>query len=124
MALLCAKMTCARIIKMFKRKMLLLWDHLTVCIRDLLTDILSHKYSHLLMPTSLSQGIGLRERAPGMWSLEHVLLGFSQMNCSHNGVHLGQMLFNVLNRLRVVHKVRIPTSVSHWLIVSCYRLVI
>jgi hypothetical protein len=47
MALLCAKMTCARIIKMFKRKMLLLWDHLTVCIRDLLTDILSHKYSRL-----------------------------------------------------------------------------
>jgi hypothetical protein len=69
-------------------------------------------------------GHWVEERMPGMWSLEHALLGFSQMNCSHNGVRLGQMLFNVLNRLRVIHKVRIPTSVSHWLIVSHYRLVI
>jgi hypothetical protein len=46
-ALPCAKTTHACIIKMFKRKMLLLWDRLTVRICNLLTDILSHKYSRL-----------------------------------------------------------------------------
>jgi hypothetical protein len=58
MALLCVKMTCTRIIKMFKRKMLLLRDRLTVRIHDLLTDILSHKYSHLgLVLRQLQAGV-------------------------------------------------------------------
>ena len=52
-------------------------------------------------------GHWIEERAPGEWTLEHALLGFTQMNCSHNGARLGQMLFSIVNRLRVVHKVRV-----------------
>jgi hypothetical protein len=52
-------------------------------------------------------GHWIEECASGVWTLEHALLGFTQMNCSHNGTHLGQMLFTILNRLRVVHKVRV-----------------
>ena len=52
-------------------------------------------------------GHWVKVRMPGKWTLEHALLGFTQMNCSHNGARLGQMLFSILNRLRVVHKVSI-----------------
>ena len=51
-------------------------------------------------------GHWIEEHAPGEWTLENALLGFAQMNCSHSGVHLGQMLFKVISRLDIVHKVR------------------
>jgi hypothetical protein len=51
-------------------------------------------------------GHWIEERGPGEWTLEHVLLGFTQMNCSHSGAHLGQILFKILDRLQIVHKVR------------------
>ena len=51
-------------------------------------------------------GHWIEECAPGKWTLENALLGFTQMNCSHSGVHLGQMLFKVISRLDIVHKVR------------------
>jgi hypothetical protein len=50
-------------------------------------------------------GHWIEECSPGEWMLEQALLGFTQMNCSHNGTHLGQMLYMVLNRLHIVHKV-------------------
>ena len=50
-------------------------------------------------------GHWIEEHAPGEWTLENALLGFTQMNCSHSGVHLGQMLFKVVSRLDIVHKV-------------------
>ena len=50
-------------------------------------------------------GHWIEERAPGEWTLEHALLGFAQMNCSHSGTHLGQMLYKVSGRLQIVHKV-------------------
>lgn len=53
-------------------------------------------------------GHWIEERAPGEWTLEHALLGFTQMNCSHNGARLGQMLYMILNRLHIVHKVCFP----------------
>ena len=55
-------------------------------------------------------GHWIEERTPGVWSLEHALLGFAQMNCSHSGAHLGQMLYKIVNRLHIVHKVRTPFS--------------
>src|ERR1700761_1787161 len=53
-------------------------------------------------------GHWIEESAPGEWTLEHALLGFTQMNCSHNGARLGQMLYMILNRLHIVHKVCFP----------------
>ena len=50
-------------------------------------------------------GHWIEEHAPGEWMLEHALLGFAQMNCSHSGSHLGQMLYTIVSRLRIVHKV-------------------
>jgi hypothetical protein len=44
-------------------------------------------------------GHWIEVRAPGEWTLEHTLLGFAQMNCSHSGTHLGQMLYKIVNRL-------------------------
>ena len=59
-----------------------------------------------------------------MWTLEHALLGFAQMNCSHSSAQLGQMLYNIVNRLEIVHKVRTCTFSSHCLdhLVLRYRL--
>ena len=47
----------------------------------------------------------IKEHAPGEWTLEHTLLGFTSMICSHNGTHLGKMLFSIVNQLHIVHKV-------------------
>ena len=41
----------------------------------------------------------------GKWTLEHAVLRFAQMNCSHSETHLGQMLYKIVNRLRIVDKV-------------------
>ena len=50
-------------------------------------------------------GHWVEERVPGRWKLEHALLGFTQMNTSHNGVRLGQALYKICDRLKIVHKV-------------------
>ena len=47
------------------------------------------------------------------WTLEHAPLGFAQMNCSHSGTCLGQMLFSVLNQLRIVHRVSVVQVLIH-----------
>jgi hypothetical protein len=71
-------------------------------------------------------GHWIKECVPGEWTLEHTLLGFAQMNCSHSRAHLGQMLYKILNCLQIVHKVRIlavcSRSLAHSLIK--HRLVI
>ena len=43
------------------------------------------------------------------WTLEHALFGFTQMNTAHDGIHLGQALFKICDRLCIVHKVGFPT---------------
>jgi hypothetical protein len=58
-------------------------------------------------------GHWIMECVLGEWTLEHVLLGFAQMNCSHSGTCLGQMLFSVLNRLRIVHRVSVVQVLTH-----------
>ena len=50
-------------------------------------------------------GHWIEERVLGMWKAEHALLGFTQMNTSHNGVRLGQALYKICDRLGIVHKV-------------------
>ena len=50
-------------------------------------------------------GHWIEEHTPGEWTPEHALLGFAQMNCSHSGNRLGQMLYTIVSRLRIVHKV-------------------
>ena len=69
-------------------------------------------------------GHWVEERTADVWTLEHALLGFAQMNCSHSGAHLGQMLYNIVNQLEIVHKVRTCTFSSHRLdhLVLGYRL--
>lgn len=42
----------------------------------------------------------------GVWELKTALLGFVKMNNAHDGVRLGQTLYQVVKRLRVAHKVR------------------
>jgi len=40
-----------------------------------------------------------------VWTLEHALFRFTQMNTTHDGVRLGQALYKITARLDVVHKV-------------------
>lgn len=47
---------------------------------------------------------------PGVWKLKHGLLGFTQLNTAHDGVHLGQALFKICERLGITHKVFNPTT--------------
>ena len=53
--------------------------------------------------------------APGEWTAENALLGFTQMNTVHNGTHLGQALFAICNHLQIVGKVSTDNlrTVSH-----------
>ena len=50
-------------------------------------------------------GHWIEVHVPGKWTLEHAVLGFAQMNCSHSGTHLGQMLYKIVNCLQIVDKV-------------------
>jgi hypothetical protein len=54
----------------------------------------------------------VEEKVNGKWTFEHALLGFTRMNTSHNGVRLGQALFKICNRLGIVHKVRLKSSIQ------------
>ena len=60
-------------------------------------------------------GHWIEEWAPGEWTAENVLLGFTQMNTAHNGTRLGQALFAICNRLQIMGKVSTDNlqGVSH-----------
>ena len=51
-------------------------------------------------------GHWIEECVASKWTIETTLLGFVQMNTAHNGTRLGQALYKVCNRLRIVAKVR------------------
>ena len=55
-------------------------------------------------------GHWIEEQAPGEWTTENALLGFTQMNTVHNGICLGQALYTICNRLRIVDKVSMNNS--------------
>ena len=50
-------------------------------------------------------GHWIEEVSPTEWVEREALFGFTPMNTSHSGVHLGQALYKVCQRLGVVHKV-------------------
>ena len=50
-------------------------------------------------------GSWIQEGLPGIWEMKTVLLGFAQMNSAHNGSQLGQALYQVVERLGIMHKV-------------------
>lgn len=55
-------------------------------------------------------GHWIEEPSPGVWHLGSALLGFTRLNNSHNGQRLGQVLFKIVDRLAIVHKVMLyPT---------------
>ena len=41
----------------------------------------------------------------GLWRRESALLGFTQLNSSHDGVTLGRALYKIVKRLNFGHKV-------------------
>jgi hypothetical protein len=45
------------------------------------------------------------EEENGKWQIQTALLGFTQLNNTHNGTRLGQALFKVVLRLCIGHKV-------------------
>lgn len=50
-------------------------------------------------------GHWIEEESPGVWHLQMGLLGFVQVNNSHSGLRLGQVLFRIIERLGICHKV-------------------
>jgi hypothetical protein len=132
------KKTRARIIHLFKQRMYLLRDRLNVSNSSFLSFFtLTSIYQGPTVTGQISitcdawqasnadsyfavTGHWVKERAPGEWALEHALLGFAQMNCSHSGTHLGQMLFMVLSQLRIVHKVCMLDLIESFCLLTCF----
>lgn len=57
-------------------------------------------------------GHWIEERTVGEWTEEHALFGFTQLNMAISGKRLGQTLYKVCNRLGVVNKVSVRTSLE------------
>ena len=47
----------------------------------------------------------VQESMPGQWTVEHVLIGFIQINTPHNGTQLGQALYKTCDPLNIISKV-------------------
>lgn len=47
----------------------------------------------------------IEEDCPGVWKMGMALIGFTQLNNSHNGQRLGQALYKIVERVRIQHKV-------------------
>ena len=50
-------------------------------------------------------GHWIEEESPSEWELKTALLGFTRINNAHNGVRLGQALFQIVKRVGIEHKV-------------------
>ncbi|KAJ8503453.1 hypothetical protein ONZ45_g10852 [Pleurotus djamor] len=46
----------------------------------------------------------VEEHHPGVWALEMALIGFTQINNSHNGLRLGQVLYKIAERVGIQSK--------------------
>ncbi|KAG6871411.1 hypothetical protein C0995_004884 [Termitomyces sp. Mi166 len=49
-------------------------------------------------------GHWIEETAPMQWELKSALVGFMQLCNAHNGEHLGQALFKLVDRISITHK--------------------
>ena len=50
-------------------------------------------------------GHWIEESSSGGWELQCAVLGFTQLNNSHNGQRLGQALYKIIDRVGIAHKV-------------------
>jgi hypothetical protein len=50
-------------------------------------------------------GHWIEEPSPGNWELQCAVIGFTQLNNSHNGQRLGQALYKIVDRVGIAHKV-------------------
>jgi hypothetical protein len=67
-------------------------------------------------------GHWIEEPTPTQWEIKSALLGFTRLNNAHTGERLGQVLFKVVKRVGIEHKVGCSAlyTTSHLLIK--YRL--
>lgn len=49
----------------------------------------------------------IEEERPGVWRMGMALIGFTQLNNSHNGRRLGQALYKVVARVQIQRKVSV-----------------
>ena len=117
------KQTCGHIIKTFKQQMFMLKDQLNVSVFFLsLIPVLTMSYQCPSVTGKVSltcdvwqasntdgyfavTGHWFEESTFGQWMEEHALLGFTQLNTTHNGTRLGQALYKVCNHLDLIPKV-------------------
>lgn len=70
-------------------------------------------------------GHWIEEVSSDTWELQCAVLGFTQLNNSHNGQRLGQALYGIVDRVGIAHKVSslrsCPTSslIHHRLAILC-----
>ena len=50
-------------------------------------------------------GHWIEESSKGVWTLQSALLGFTHIPYAHTGKRLGQVLYKVLERVGITHKV-------------------
>ena len=50
-------------------------------------------------------GSWLQKNSLDVWEVKTVLIGFMQMNSTHSGARLGQVLYQVIHWLRIIHKI-------------------
>jgi hypothetical protein len=120
------KCTREEILDMFKNQMSRLKEQLNVCQVLLLT--LSHYLQvNLIQSPAVTGEISLtcdawqasntdgyfsvtghwiEEPQPGVWEVQSALLGFTRLNNSHNGKHLGGALFKIVDRLGISDRVK------------------
>ncbi|PPQ83391.1 hypothetical protein CVT24_006497, partial [Panaeolus cyanescens] len=110
--LLSRKQTRAEILRMFKEQMKALGERLN-------SALVSGKVSLTCDAWQADNGDGYfavtghwieeeQGSGPGAvstWVEHEALLGFTQLNTSHNGSRLGQALYKICDRLRIVHKI-------------------
>jgi hypothetical protein len=57
-------------------------------------------------------GHWIEELRQGVWEVQSALLGFTRINNSHNGKHLGGALFKIVDRLGISNRVKFLQSQS------------
>lgn len=63
-------------------------------------------------------GHWVEDMPSGEWKQHSALLGFTQMNTAHDGIHLGRALYKIIKQLKIGHKVCFMHTTSYFLIRS------
>lgn len=67
-------------------------------------------------------GHWIEESSPGTWELQCAIIGFTILNNSHNGQHLGQALYKIVDRVGIAHKVSFVVVQSYLLTVHVFKI--